>query len=205
MLAILLLTGISFTAESPFAGIDDPKVLPMLKRLPYTYGGMNISAADGRFLHDLIIKKGYRHGLEIGTSNGYSALWIGLAFQKTNGKLITIEIEPRRAGEAIENFKRAGLSEVVECRINDAYKEIPQIAGDFDFVFFDAWKSDTLNFYKLLRSRIKEGGALTVHNVIDYGYAMNDFLEAVRNDPAFEVTVHRTSSSGILLCIKKSP
>jgi predicted O-methyltransferase YrrM len=205
MLAILLLSGMSFTGDSPFAGIDDPKVLPMLKRLPYTYGGMNISAADGRFLHDLIIKREYRRGLEVGTSNGYSALWLGLAFRKTNGKLITIEIEPRRAGEAMRNFKRAGLSDVIECRINDAFKEIPRISGDFDFVFLDAWKGDTLHFYRLLRSRIKEGGALTVHNVIDYGYAMNDFLKAVRSDPSFEVTLQRTGPSGILLCVKKSP
>lgn len=57
-------------------------------------------AADGRFLYDLIIENGYTRGLEIGTSNGYSGLWIGLALKKNGGELVTIEIDPRAADEA---------------------------------------------------------------------------------------------------------
>lgn len=74
--------------EGRTKGIDNPKILPMLKLkdLTYEHGDMNIPIRDGRFLHDLILKHGYKRGLEIGTYNGYSTLWFGLAFQKTGGQ-----------------------------------------------------------------------------------------------------------------------
>jgi hypothetical protein len=72
-----------------FEGIEDVKVLPMLmmKDLTYEHGEMNIPCRDGRFLYDLILKNGYRRGLEIGTYNGYSTLWLSLAFRKAGWSL----------------------------------------------------------------------------------------------------------------------
>ncbi|MBA7581264.1 tRNA 5-hydroxyuridine methyltransferase [subsurface metagenome] len=187
----------------PFKGIENSKVLPMLRHLPRKYGGMNVPASDGRLLYDLIIKNGYRRGLEIGTSNGYSGLWLGLAFQQTGGTLITIEIEKKRAEEARENFNDAGLDKVIDSRINDAFSEIPEIEGDFDFVFIDAWKPDYIDFFKLLRSRIKPGGAITAHNVSDLGSQMQDFLNAIREDSGLETKIIKSSNSGVSISIVK--
>ncbi len=195
--AVAQLTG------DPFKGIENSKVLPMLKHLPRRYGGMNVPASDGRLLYDLIIEKGYKRGLEIGTSNGYSGLWLGLALQKTGGTLITIEIEKNRAEKARENFKNAGLDKVIDSRINDAFREIPEIEGDFDFIFIDAWKPDYFEFYKLLRLRIKPGGAITAHNVISAGRQMQDFLNAIREDPELETKIIKSSSSGVSISIVK--
>ncbi|UCE18006.1 MAG: class I SAM-dependent methyltransferase [Gemmatimonadota bacterium] len=189
--------------EDPFRGIDDPKVLPMLKHLPYEHGGMNIPPQDGRFLYNLITKNDYTRGLEIGTSNGYSTLWLGLAFRKTGGKVITIEIESLRAKEAMENFRKAGLDHVIDTRINDAFEEIPKIEGDFDFVFMDVWKSDYIKFLRLLRDRIRPGGAITAHNVSSQSHSMQDFLDAIRNDPDLETTLHETSEAWISVSIKR--
>ena len=186
-----------------FRGIDDPKVLPMLKHLPYKYGGMNIPERDGRFLYDLIVKNNYTRGLEIGTSNGYSTLWLGLAFRKTGGKVITIEIEPLRAQEAMDNFRKAGLDHVIDTRINDALDEIPKIEGEFDFVFIDAWKPDYIKFFRMLKERITPGGAITAHNVSSHSHGMKDFLDAIRNDPHLETTLLETSAAGISVSIKK--
>lgn len=203
LLLIVTVTAFAQQTADPFKGIEDQKVLPMLKHLSYRHGGMNVPASDGRLLYDLIIKNGYKRGLEIGTSNGYSGLWLGLAFQKTGGKLITIEIEPRRAKEARENFKKAGLSAVIDPRINDALKEIPEIEGDFDFVFIDAWKPDYFEYYKLLRPRIKPGGAITAHNVINSKWSMKDFLDAVNEDPEIETKIIKSSRSGVSISILK--
>ena len=187
----------------PFKGIENSNILPMLKHLPRKYGGMNVPASDGRILYDLIIKNGYRRGLEIGTSNGYSGLWLGLAFQKTGGTLVTIEIEKKRAEEARENFKKAGLDKVIDSRINDAFREIPEIEGDFDFIFIDAWKPDYNKLLNLLKTRVKPGGAITAHNVISAGRQMQDFLNAIKNDPGLETEIINSSPSGVSISIVK--
>ncbi len=189
--------------DDPFKGITDEVVLPMLKRLPYNQGGMNVPAVDGRLLYNIITENEYKRGLEIGTSNGYSGLWQGLAFRETGGKMITIEIEERRAKEARENFKKAGLDGVIDSRINDAFKEIPKIEGDFDFIFLDAWKPDYIKFYKMLYPRLKVGGTLTAHNVRGQAYQMKDFLEEIQNNPDLETVINRDSSAGVSISVKK--
>ncbi len=186
-----------------FSGITDEKVLPMLKDLPSVHGGMNVPAADGRFLYDLIIEKGYRRGLEIGTSNGYSTLWMGLAFRQTGGSIITIEYEKIRGLEAKENFEKGGLENIIDLRINDAFEEIPLIEGEFDFIFLDAWKPDYIRFLELVRDRVVAGGAIVAHNVIAQERSMRDFLEAIENDPGLDTTYIEVSGEGISLSIVK--
>jgi len=189
--------------EDPFAGIEDARVLPMLRDLPFTHGGMNVPAPDGRLLHDLIVRKGYTRGLEIGTSNGYSTLWLGLAFRTTGGRVITIEVEPRRAEEARANFRAAGLDEVIDARTADAFEEIRRIEGKLDFVFLDAWKPDYVKFWNLLRDRIAPGGAFTAHNVISQEGSMRAFLDAIREDPEFDTVVRRASREGVSISIRR--
>jgi predicted O-methyltransferase YrrM len=187
----------------PFAGIDDPRVLPLLENLPYEHGGMNVPAQDGRLLYDLVVERGYRRGLEIGTSNGYSTLWLGLAFRKTAGRVITVEYERKRAAEARHNFRKAGLEEVIDLRVADAFEEIPRIEGEFDFVFLDAWKRDYIAFWELVKDRVSPGGAFTAHNVSGHASQMRDFLEAIRSDPEFETTIHEVSDAGVSVSTRR--
>jgi predicted O-methyltransferase YrrM len=188
-----------------FQGIDDSKVLPMLKMedLSYRHGEMNIPCRDGRFLYDLIIKNGYRNGLEIGTYNGYSTLWLGLAFRETGGKVTTIEVDPGPARQARQSFVKAGLGEVIDARINDAFGEIAELEGKFDFIFIDANKEDYGKFLEVLKSRLKPGGALLGHNVTNAAREMKDFLDAIQNDPDFETTFHPVSAEGISVSINR--
>ncbi len=205
-IVFLLITAVwvrSQSREALFNGIDDPRALPLLKSVYGASGRWNVPPEDGRFLYDLVLKRGYKRGLEIGTSNGYSSLWLGLAFRKNGGKLITIEIDPTRAGEARENFRKAGLEQVIDSRLNDAFQEIPKLEGEFDFVFIDAWKRDYKKFLDLLYPRVKVGGAITAHNVIDLGADMPEFLEAIQKAPALDTTLEKTSSAGISVSIKK--
>jgi caffeoyl-CoA O-methyltransferase len=204
MSALILSVAIHACSQNdPFKGISDETVLPMLKRLPYNHGGMNVPPADGRILYDIIIENGYKRGLEIGTSNGYSTLWLGLAFKQTGGEVITIEIEEKRAKEARENFKKAGLDGVINSRINDAFKEITEIEGDFDFIFLDAWKPDYIKFYNMLYPRLKVGGTLTAHNVRSQGYQMRDFLDEIQNNPDLKTMINKDSRAGISISVRK--
>jgi predicted O-methyltransferase YrrM len=186
-----------------FQGIESPDVLPMLqmKTLTYRHGEMNVPCRDGRFLYDLIIDKQYKKGLEIGTYNGYSTLWIGLAFQKTGGRVVTIEIDSTWGRVARENFQMAGLEKVIDSRINDASEEIPRLNGKFDFVFIDAWKPDYVKFLNLLKDRMEPGGAIVAHNVTNYAQDMREYLEAIENDPDLETSFYPISAEGIALSI----
>lgn len=205
--SLFVMPDVSEVFADAFAGIDAPKVLPMLKLqdLTYEHGEMNIPCRDGRFLYDLILDKGYQRALEIGTYNGYSTLWMGLALQKTGGRVITIEIDPVAGQEARENFQRAGLEKVIDSRINDAFDVIKKLEGSFDLIFIDANKEDYFSFLKILKDRVKPGGAILGHNVINYAPDMRDFLDAVQNDSELETTIHETSEEGFSVSIKRLP
>jgi predicted O-methyltransferase YrrM len=124
-------------------GIDPGAARTVLGRLH------GFSPQDGRILYDLIVEKGYKQGLEIGTAEGNSAIWMGMAFKRNGGKLITLEMNAERAKAAAENLREAGLEGVVECRVNDAFKEIPGLHGSFDFVFMDTGTPHNKRFLDL--------------------------------------------------------
>ena len=98
-------------------------------------------------------------------ASGYSAIWIGLGLRETGGRLTTIEYDPVRAKEAADNIRRAGLQDVVRVIPGDAFKQIPTVAGTFDFVFLDAWKPDYKKFFDLVFPRVTPGGLFLAHNV----------------------------------------
>jgi predicted O-methyltransferase YrrM len=173
------------------------------KELTYVHEDMNVPYRDGRFLYDFIIEKNYKYGLEIGTFTGYSALWMGLALKKTGGRLITIEIDKGYGQVAQQNIRKAGLENVIDSRINDAFEEIPKIEGKFDFVFIDAWKPDYVKFLHLLKDRISPGGAIIAHNVKNYARDMREFLVAIQSEPSFETTFYEISAEGFSVSLKR--
>ena len=163
----------------------------------------NIPEADGKFLHDLIIKNNYTKALEIGTSTGHSAIWIAWALSKTGGKLITIEIDEGRYRTALENFKKAGLSNYIDARLADAHNLVKELKGPFDFVFSDADKDWYKNYFKALAPKLKVGGCFTAHNVSwSYDRGVREFLDYVKSLSNFQTTIVRASREGISISIK---
>ena len=189
--------------KDPFKGLNDKKMVKTLQQFPKKNNRWNVSDIDGRVLYDLIKENDYKRVLEIGTSNGYSATWMGYALKETGGELITVEIKEERAHEAINNFKEAGLHEIIDVRINDALDEIPELEGRFDFIFFDAAKSEYLNYFRQLKPQLQKGGAFSAHNVMDLKYSMQDFLDAIKEDPDFETKTYKQSGQGVLVGYKK--
>jgi predicted O-methyltransferase YrrM len=186
-----------------FENLENKHMTEILKNFPDKAQRWNVPAADGRLLYDLILKNDYKKVVEVGTSNGYSALWMGFALQQTGGKLITIEISEERATEARRNIREAGLEEIIEVRLNDARQELPHLKEGIDFVFLDADKSEYADYFQQVNDKINPGGAIAAHNVLTMNYAMRDFLEAIRKDDQFTSETYRKSSQGVLVAIKK--
>jgi len=165
----------------------------------------NVTEADGRLLYDLILKHGYKRALEIGTSTGHSGIWQAWALTKTGGSLVTVEIEEFRHLLAAKNFKASGLGAVVDARLGDARRLVEELPGPFDFIFIDADKNWTLNYFKALLPKLATGGCFAVHNVSSLGYmkGIRDFLEYVRGLDSMETTIDSSASGGLSLSIKK--
>ena len=161
-----------------------------------------ISQEDGRFLRVLVSTNRVQHALEIGGASGYSAIWIGLGLRETGGRLVTIEYDPARAREAAANVARAGLSDIVRVVSGDAFKEIPKVDGQFDFVFLDAWKRDYQRFFDMVYPRMPRGGLFVAHNVINKRNEMGDFLDVVLKHPALWTTIVSPSGEGMSVSMR---
>jgi predicted O-methyltransferase YrrM len=185
--------------EAPFAGLRESAALAQLR----CAFGEGVRPADGRLLHDLIISRGCRRMLDVGTARGYAAVWFGLAARRTGGHVVTIEIDPQVAAEARENIRRAGLADVVELRVNDALVEIPSLRGDVDFVFIDPGAPINERVLDLVRDRVPAGGLVIAHNALWFRLSEPGFRRAIREDSRFETTVVPTLSGGLSITTRK--
>src|SRR5436309_493219 len=163
---------------------------------------LSVSEEDGRFLRMMAASSHAQRALEIGGASGYSAIWIGLALRETGGRLTTIELDPERARVAQAHIRRAGLADIVTVVSGDAFKQIPRIAGDFDFVFLDAWKRDYKRFFDLILPRLRPGGLFLAHNVINKQAEMGDFLTAIKENAGLFTSIVAPSSEGMSVSYK---
>jgi predicted O-methyltransferase YrrM len=199
----LLLTLVVGYAVQAVPRAQSPELVRLLQNIKSVdKDQLAVSEEDGRFLRVMVVSSGAKSALEIGGANGYSAIWIGLALRQTGGRLTTIEYDPARARTAAENIRRAGLSDIVTVLSGDAFKEIPKLAGDFDFVFVDAWKRDYKRFFDLLLPRLPPRGLFLAHNVINKETEMRDFLGAIQNNPGLLTTIVAPSGEGMSVSIK---
>ena len=189
--------------QAPAAGTDlDARVRAFLDRSRNDWRDMNVPYEDGRVLHDLVVQKGFKRGLEIGTSTGHSAIWIAWAMSKTGGRLVTIEIDEGRHKQALANFEAAGVASYVDARRADAHVLVKELTGPFDFVFSDADKDWYTQYFKDVDGKIDPGGCFTAHNVLNGFSGVGDFLGYVRSRPNYQTTIDRTSRSGISVSCK---
>src|SRR5512142_2389666 len=142
----LLTTGMSAPPTVDVQGDVDAKVRAFLDANRGRWHDLNVPAADGQTLHDIIVAHKYTRALEIGTSTGHSGIWIAWALSKTGGKLITIDIDEGRYRAAKRNFEAAGVAPFVDARLGDAHQLVPKLEGPFDIVFIDADKEWYANY-----------------------------------------------------------
>ncbi len=156
----------------------------------------NIEPAEAAYLRQLVRDLNAKRVLEIGTSTGYSAIWIALALRETGGRLITIDPDKRRHDIALAHFQATGLGDLIDARLADALEEIPNVDGPLDLAFLDAVKSDYLKYYELALPKVRPGGILIAHNVKSHRAEMADFLERIQSDPAVETRIVTPGKQG---------
>lgn len=154
-----------------------------VKGLPSSLRMRNITPDVGLFLNILVKATKATSILEIGTSNGYSTIWLGLATQENNGQLITLEVDSRKVILAKENLEKAGLVNTVKLIEGDAKETLRILDKEFDFVFLDAEKEDYLEFFDLIFPKLKIGGVIVADNVISHAEELKEYVDYVRANP----------------------
>jgi predicted O-methyltransferase YrrM len=168
---------------------------------------INVSPTQGKLLHLLARLQGARTVLEIGTLGGYSTIWLARALP-ADGRLITLEVDPKHADIARTNLARAGVNHVVELRLGPALETLPQLAaegrGPFDLVFIDADKPSNAEYFAWALKLSRRGSLIVVDNVVRKGEVVNAanddptirgvrrFLEVLAAEPRVSATAIQT-------------
>ena len=164
-------------------------------------GCFNIPASTGKFLYNLILISKAKNILEIGASNGYSAIWLAEAAKKNKGKVTTMEISGEKVKLAKENFKRAKLDKLIKIIQGDALLEIPRLKGKFDFMFIDAIKRDYIKYLKLAENNLKKGAIIAADNAIMFGDKMQHYFNYLHNNKNYS-TVLVPIGTGVEFSVK---
>ncbi len=144
----------------------------------------NLEPDTAALLAVLVRASGARDVLELGTSNGYSTLWLADAGRANDGRLVSIEIEADRSAQAARNLTRAGLRSTVELRVQDAgdaLKESPD--SEWDLIFLDAERPAYAGYWPDLMRALKPGGLLAVDNVLSHAAEVAEFRMLVSAEP----------------------
>lgn len=164
------------------------RVLKNILRFSKEHGRMwNIPPETGLFLQMLVKSNRARRLLEVGTSNGYSTIWLAEALrQNGGGKITTIERDPLKVNLARVNFRRVGLGRYIDLRYGEAMEILRQLKGPFDFVFIDATKEEYLDYLKLILPKTKPGTLILADNAIMFSDRMKGYLDFVRKHPRLD-------------------
>jgi len=166
---------------------------------------LSVPRKDGQLLNLLVRATRAQSVLELGTSHGYSTIWISLALEETGGKLITVELLAERTALAKEHLAAAGLAHRVVFKQGDAHEIVPTLDGPFDFIFCDADKEGQADYFnKLHPKKLMPGGLIAVHNAIRSRGAIRDYLDLVAKTAEYEtVIVSATMDDGFALSYRR--
>ena len=163
----------------------------------------NIEAESAQLLSQLIRMQQAKKILEIGTSTGYSTLWLADAAQATQGQITTLEIEASRSEQAKRYVTELGLDQVVEFWVGDAADYLAQAQTQYDFILLDAERSFYESYWADLKRLIKpQGGVLIVDNVISHTAEVKTFLSLIKNDGNFMTSILPVGA-GLCLVVAK--
>jgi predicted O-methyltransferase YrrM len=141
-------------AEGTFAQIIDEMLLP-------------VGPESGRLLNILAKSLKAPNILELGTSFGYSGIWLAEAARATGGRLVTMELSAEKSAYARETSKRAGLADFVDFRVGDAVEMIEKLPRGIDFVLVDLWKKLYLPCLEAFYPKLNPGAIIVSDNMIE--------------------------------------
>lgn len=171
---------------------------------------IQVSAAQGKMLQLLAQAIGARRILELGTLGGYSTIWLARALP-ADGRLVTLEFDPKHANVARGNLAQAGLAGKVDVRVGRAIDTLPQLvaenAGPFDLIFIDADKVGYPAYFPWALQLSRPGTVIIADNVVRQGavadpaspdasvQGVQRFTELVAGEPRVSATTIQTVGS----------
>ncbi len=177
----------------------EARVLSRLDEMRRTGGvRFGVPENDGRRLRLLVEATGAREVIEVGTSTGYSTLWLCLGVHETGGHVTTFELDERIAAIARDNIRKAGVEQYATVVVGNAHTTLVAFDKPVDLVFLDADKEGYVDYLEKLLPRLRPGGLMLAHNV---EYAP-EYTKRVTADAALD-TVRLTQASGLSATLKK--
>jgi predicted O-methyltransferase YrrM len=181
----------------------EKKVLDVLAKLDGQRAGMaNVPPEDGRLLRLLVGLVGAKRVVEIGTSNGYSTLWLALGLLSTGGKVTTFEQDADKVKLATKHFAEAGVSKLITVVQGDAHKKVDQVKGPIDLLFLDADKAGYLDYLKKLLPKVRAGGVIVAHNMV-FPRPDPDFIKAITTNKGLVTVFVHLYGPGLAIALKK--
>lgn len=175
----------------------EKRILATLNRMETTGGThLDVGAQGGRLLRLLAESMGAKNVVEIGTSTGYSGLWLAMALATTGGRLTTFEIDAGRAAQARKNFQEAGVDGAITVIPGDAHQKIGQAKGPIDLLFLDADKEGYPEYLAKLLPLVRPGGLIAADNI---GMAQ-EYAAIVMKNPALDTVL---ASDQMAITLKK--
>jgi len=190
----------SISSAPPLGKSDaERKILAVLDGIVKTHQTyLSVPIEDGRALRLLTQAASAKNVVEIGTSTGYSGLWLCLALQATGGHLTTFELDHQRATTARRHFHDAGVDNIVTVVEGDAHENVTKLNGPLDVAFIDADKDGYLDYLHKIQPLVRPGGLILAHNVD----MVPDYVKAVTSSPDLE-TIFYMQGGGLAVTLKK--
>lgn len=181
---------------------EEQRVLDVIEDVYRNQRYLSVPPEDGRLLRIIAESIGAQRIVEIGTSTGYSGLWLLLALGRTGGKLITYEIDEERHAIARGNFDRAGVGGLATVVLGDAHEEVKKLNEAIDLLFLDADKAGYPDYLRALLPLVRPGGLIVAHNMA-YPAPSPEYVRAVTTDPALDTVFVNMDSAGVGITLKK--
>jgi predicted O-methyltransferase YrrM len=161
----------------------------------------NLEPATAQLLAVLVRAAGARRILEVGTSNGYSTLWLSDAASITGGHVESLDIDPRRSDQACDNIARAGLEGLASCRTVSAAQALTEYPDDaWDLIFLDAERPEYVGYWPNVRRTLAPGGTLVIDNAVSHAAELSDINRQLAGDPRL-TTVSVPIGDGLLVSV----
>jgi predicted O-methyltransferase YrrM len=162
----------------------------------------NVPPIVGKYLNMMVKIRKAKNILELGTSNGYSTIWLALAARENNAHILSIEYYQERIDMATENFQCCKLDQYIKTRQGIILEILPEIKQKFDFIFIDASKEEYLDYIKLCEPLMEKNCVIIADNINSHRDKLEKFIQYMEDHPAFE-TVILNFGEGLLLSYKK--
>lgn len=164
----------------------------VLKRLEETqHDFWNIARSTANFLNMMIKIIDAKNVIEVGTSNGYSGIWLAKALKETGGRLTTIEFYEKRIVLAQENFKACGVADIIDIKQGSAIGILERLPENevIDLAFIDANKGQYIDYFNLIDKHLKVGGIITADNITSHAEKVKPFVDAISANPNYQVEI----------------